>query len=128
MDVKTLKLESHFADYLSEAFKPLGVYINFFQSSLKPGEQRDFAITLVNDLTQAAKGDLVLSLVQDGKGGRELARMSRAFEVAGLGEVTYQVPLTVPAGAGKCILEATAKPAGKGRTEATTSRRWVDLQ
>jgi hypothetical protein len=128
MDVKTLKLEPHFADYMGEAFKPLGVYINFFQPSLKPGEKRDFAITLVNDLPEPAKGELVLSLVQDGKGGRELARATQPFEVRGLGEVTYQVPFTAPAGAGKCILKAMAKPVGKGKQEATLSRRWVNLE
>ena len=30
-DVAALKLEPHFADYVREAFKPLGVYLNFWQ-------------------------------------------------------------------------------------------------
>ena len=29
-----------FADYMGEAFKPLGVYINFFQPTVKPGVSR----------------------------------------------------------------------------------------
>ena len=33
-DVETLTLEPHFADYMGEAMKPLGVYVNFFQPTL----------------------------------------------------------------------------------------------
>jgi beta-galactosidase len=128
VDVRKLKLEPHFADYISEAFKPLGVYINFFQPSLKAGEQRDFTVTLVNDLAEPTKGELVLSLLQDRKGGGELARAAQRFELTGLGNVTCQVPLKVPGGAGKCILKATAKPAGKNSQEPTVSRRWVNLE
>ena len=39
-DVTRLKLDPAFADYMAEAFKPLGVYINFFQPTLKAGEAR----------------------------------------------------------------------------------------
>src|SRR5512147_2914951 len=48
-DVTKLKLDPAFADYLAEAFKPLGVYLNFFQPTLAPGTSRTFKVMLVND-------------------------------------------------------------------------------
>ena len=38
-DVKALKLNPWFADYMSEAMKPLGVYLSFFQPTLGAGEE-----------------------------------------------------------------------------------------
>ena len=34
-DVTKLELDPAFQDYMGEAFKPLGVYVNFFQPSIK---------------------------------------------------------------------------------------------
>ena len=39
-DVKTLKLDPRFADYMGEAFKPLGVYLNFFQPTARGRRRR----------------------------------------------------------------------------------------
>ena len=61
-DVTKLELDPAFADYVSESFKPLGVYINFFQPKLEAGTERTFKIMMVNDLPRAAQGRLVLSL------------------------------------------------------------------
>jgi hypothetical protein len=60
-DVTRLKLDPHFADYMGEAFKPLGVYINFFQPTLSPGNSREFTVMMVNDSYQAASGQVVLT-------------------------------------------------------------------
>ena len=40
LDVRALQLEPHFADYVAESFKPLGVYINFWQPELQPGKHK----------------------------------------------------------------------------------------
>jgi hypothetical protein len=46
-DVTRLKLDPAFADYMGEAFKPLGVYVNFFQPTLHAGASRTFTVMLV---------------------------------------------------------------------------------
>ena len=67
-----LKLDPAFADYVGEAFKPLGVYLNFFQPTLKAGERRAFTVMMVNDRNEPEKGELRLAL--EAEGGREVAR------------------------------------------------------
>jgi hypothetical protein len=126
LDVKRLKLEPHFADYMGEAFKPLGVYLNFFQPTLSAGKARTFTIKLVNDEARPLAGDLVLSL--ETRAGRQLAKVSRRFQLDALGDASFELPLSIPAGSGECTLKATAKPEGVARRNQTTCRRWVQIQ
>jgi hypothetical protein len=125
LDVKTLKLDPHFADYLGEAFKPLGVYINFFQPALKPGQPREFTVMMVNDEPRAVHGRLTLSLEK--KSGEKLAAAEQGFSLPEWGAETQRMSLAVPDTEGECILKATARSEGKG-SEATVSRRWVTLR
>ena len=60
--MKKLKLEPDFADYVGEAFKPLGVYLNFFQPTLAANTERSFTVKLINDEDRPADGELVLWL------------------------------------------------------------------
>jgi beta-galactosidase len=120
-DVTKLKLDPAFADYMGEAFKPLGVYINYFQPTIVPGAQT-LSVMIVNDHGKAIKGDLVLTL-EDPK-GRVLARAQKPFSLRELGDQTLEVELAVPQAAGRCTLKATAKAKG---LEPTVSRRWVKM-
>lgn len=124
-DVASLKLHPDFADYVREAFKPLGVYINFWQPKLKPGTERRFTVMMVNDDYEAAEGKLVLSLERE-SGDREAVRQEMPFKVAGLGQQSYEVPFRMPASQGKFILKAAAYP-GRQNSEPTISRRKVNL-
>ena len=74
--MKALKLDPWFEDYMGEAFKPLGVYLNFFQPTLEAGKSRSFRVMMVNDLYAPEKGELRLTL--EGEDGREVARAPRA--------------------------------------------------
>lgn len=124
LDVKKLKLEPHFADYLGEAFKPLGVFLNFFGPTLEPGTEHSFTVKLINDETEPAAGNLLLLL--ETEAGQRLAMATREFHVGPLGDVTLQVPLAIPAGTGKCLLKATAGK--RGATSPTVCRRWITLE
>jgi len=110
---------------MGEAFKPLGVYINFFQPTLPPGGSREFTVTMVNDTYQAASGQLVLTL--ETRDGMVLSRAKLPYAVPELGDLTFQVPLLIPNHAGDCILKAAAIPDGKAPVGPTLSRRWVKL-
>lgn len=124
-DVTRLKLDPAFADYVGQAFKPLGVYINFFQPTLAAAESRSFKIMMVNDYARTVNGDLVLSL--ESEAGETLATAHCAFELASLGDDAYDLSLTVPEASGKCILKATANYDEKGKANQTLSRRWVTV-
>jgi len=122
-DVVNLKLDPYFSDYVGEAFKPLGVYLNFWHTDLRAGSEQEFRIMLVNDEAQSRKGSL--ALVLEDAGGHELSRVSTGFELAALGQMSYRLRLAIPAGAeGKCLLRARAVPEG---TDSTTSRRKVTV-
>jgi beta-galactosidase/beta-glucuronidase len=122
-DVTKLKLDPAFADYVGEAFKPLGVYLNFFQPTLAPGTSRTFKVMLVNDQAQPISGKLLLTL--ESEKGKVVARAERDFAMKEFGDQSLEIPLAIPAGSGKHTLRATAKPA---KSESTVSRRWVTLK
>jgi len=125
-DVTKLELDPAFADYVGQAFQPLGVYINCFQPKLAAGSSRSFKVMMVNDYPQAVRGTLVLSL--ENKSGQSLAKAEQRFELAAGGDASYELPLTFPAATGKCVLKAIATPNGDGKSEATISRRWVKVE
>jgi len=125
-DVARLKLDPHFADYMGQAFKPLGVYINFFQPTLPTGSSREFTIMMVNDTCQAASGKLVLTL--ETRHGTVLSKAEQPFAVPELGDRTFQVPLLIPKHPGDCILKAAAIPDAKTPDGPTLSRRWIKLR
>jgi len=126
LDVKKLKLEPHFADYMAEAFKPLGVYLNFFQPTLPPNAERDFTVKLVNDEDRLLQGRLALTL--ETPQGKVVARTGRGFSLPALGAATMNLRLAIPNVAGKHILKASAQARGPDREPATLSRRWVTLE
>jgi hypothetical protein len=125
-DVTKLELDPAFADYMGQAFKPLGVYLNFFQPKLPAGTSRSCKVMMVNDHPQAVRGTLVLTL--ENESGQPLARAERRFELAAGGDASHELSLAVPAATGKCLLEATAQPDDGGKTDATVSRRWVTVE
>jgi hypothetical protein len=123
-DVAALKLEPHFADYVREAFKPLGVYLNFWQPALPPDSIRRIAVMMINDAYETTSGKLALTLERTS--GEELARREVSFAMPALGQQTYAMDLPVPRTAGACVLKAAAYTAG--HPEPTISRRKVTIQ
>jgi hypothetical protein len=70
---------------VGEAFQPLGVYLNFWQPSLRAGAERDFAVMLVNDEEAATAGEVTLAFE---RGGQVLASRQAPFSLAPLGQQT----------------------------------------
>jgi beta-galactosidase len=119
-DVRALKLNPWFEDYMGEAMKPLGVYLNFFQPTLEGGRSRSFRVMMVNDLYEPLRGELRLSL--EGEDGKEAAHATRPFDIAPLGTLTRDLELAAPRAKGRYLLKATAIAADGSRT---LSRRKV---
>jgi hypothetical protein len=124
-DVKTLQLDPYFMDYMGNAFKPLGVYINFWHEQLEAKSHRTFQVMLLNDFSEPVAGDLELVLESDK--GRVLAQKTSPFSIAALGQETQFVEFDIPDAAGKCILKAIALPSRGPQQEPTISRRRVNL-
>jgi beta-galactosidase len=127
LDVKNLKLEPHFEDYITEAFKPLGVYLNFWQPTLPAGADRRFTVMMINDDAQPVEGKLLVTL-ESRATNEVVARSAAPFSLRGLGQFSYNVNLTTPKTAGEYLLKATAVPGGAGEAGATVSRRRVSIK
>ncbi|HVN80470.1 MAG TPA: glycoside hydrolase family 2 TIM barrel-domain containing protein, partial [Terriglobia bacterium] len=125
LDVQKLQLEPHFSDYLSEAFKPLGLYVNFWKPKLEAASSPQIQAVLTNDEYSAIKGQLVLSL--DADNGREVTRTESPFTIEALGQASYSLTLKMPAAIGKYTLKAVAKPADSGSQLPTLSRRRIEV-
>lgn len=121
-DVRTLEFQPHFEDYMQEAFKPLGVYIHFWQPKIEAKARRTFRIMMVNDTGQRRTGKLTLML-ESSSGGKQVARAGSEFDVPALGEANYDLELAVPDVQGEFLLKAAADT-GKG---ITLSRRKVTI-
>ncbi|HXK08110.1 MAG TPA: glycoside hydrolase family 2 TIM barrel-domain containing protein [Vicinamibacteria bacterium] len=121
-DVRALKLNPWFEDYMGEAMKPLGVYVNFFEPTLAPGKPRSFHVMMVNDRDRAQKGEL--RLVLEREGGAEVARAVRPFEIGPLGTLGHDLELAAPGEPGRYLLKATATSDDGART---VSRRKVTI-
>ena len=124
-DVEKLELDPYFRDFMGEAFKPLGVFLSFFQPTLTAGGTRMFQVMLVNDEARPAAGTLAITL--NSEQGGELARKEVEFSVSALGQQTLYVDFTVPKAAGKCTLKATAAPRDASFGGPTVSRRHVTI-
>jgi len=125
IDVKNLKLNPYFKDYMSEAFKPLGVYINFFQPTLKIGDTKEFTVYLVNDYDFPVDGKLNLSI--EIRGGKTLCQTEQGFSIEPNGSTILQLNLDVPNKPSYSILKAVAKPS-KTSISPTISRHWIKIE
>ena len=122
-DVAALKLEPHFADYVREAFKPLGVYLNFWQPEAPANSVRRSSVMMVKDAYAPSKGKLALTL---DRAEEQVTRQDVAFALPGLGQQTYVIDLQMPHTAGLCTSKAAAY--AEGQSEPTVSRRRVTIQ
>jgi len=124
-DVETLELHSNFEAWVGEAFKPLGVYINFWRLTLQAGIERDFEVMIINDHSIASRGELSLRL--EDSSGAPAAQSTVPYEVEPNGQQTRRVPLALSALPGEYWLKAVAMPAGADDSSSTTSRRRLSL-
>lgn len=119
-DVTTLELEPNFADWVRESFKPLGLYINFWQPTLKQAERRVYSVMMVNDEPRSIGGKLTVGFEPAGE------KVEQPFELPAYGQHTWNITVTAPERMGAYVLRAEALEAGK--REATVSRRKVEVR
>jgi len=124
-DLQKLELHPEFADYVGEAFQPLGVYLNFWQPSLRAGSSRVFNVMMVNDKYEDARGRLILLL--HCPGGPAAALGETRFELPALGQQTYRFTAQIPSRGGACVMRAEAHAEGPAGGSPTVSRRKVNI-
>jgi hypothetical protein len=124
LDIRNLQLEPHFAESMEQAFKPLGVYLNFWHSAIPVDDSRRYDIHMVNDEDRLRAGELQLVLT-DERGDR-VASEGMRFSLPPLGAQSYSTFLRMPATPGRYVLQAIAK-ADDDAANPSISRREVTL-
>jgi len=124
-DIPSLTLQPSFTRYVREAFKPVGVYINFWQPKLVASSKRSYNVMMVNDHQETVSGRL--SLTFEGETGREVETGSQPYSIPSFGQQTYVFELQTPKTEGKYVLRATAQPASGPSKEPTISRRKITV-
>ena len=103
IDVANLVYEPHFAEFVKEAFNPLGVMLNFWEEEAAAGTAQEMEVYLVNDRYDAWAGDVTLRVLRD---GQQVASASAPVQVGPIGQQTIKIPVTLPAAPGRYTLSA----------------------
>ncbi len=82
LDIEQLTLEPHFADYVRDAFAPIGVMVDFWEDESLAGTQHDVPLVVINDTYDVVQGTLRLRLIED---DRTLAQSEVPCRVESLG-------------------------------------------
>jgi hypothetical protein len=124
-DIQKLELHSEFRDYMSNAFAPVGVYLNFWQPTTESGTLRSLPIMLVNDKYREVEGTLTLMLEKSQ--GEQVAAQTAKFTIAPLGQETIYDDFKFPQTTGEFLLRAVIQYSENGKDVSTQSRRQVKL-
>jgi hypothetical protein len=103
INVKNLTYEPNFRRYVSAAFAPTGIMLDFWGDELPPGEKRELPVVVINDLYEKWSGTVRFRLLG---GAKTLAEQTQPCEVAALGDKRLTFNLAVPAEPGRYTLEA----------------------
>ena len=138
-DITTLQLHPEFEKYMSEALKPLGVYLKFWGEgepgkvwhrdpwfSIRGGAPHVFPVVLINDDTEPIAGKLVLTL--ESLDGKTLASSEKPFQLDGAGRNAYELSVPIPKENGKYLLKAVAFPDGSRHKSPTISLRKLSVE
>ncbi len=122
-DPRTLEFQPTFLKYAKEAFKSLGVYLEFWKREVKAGENRVFYVMMINDYHEAKEGELNLYMKYEDGSIIELGR--RPFFMGKNGSATVKYDISMPEKIGKTemIAQAVTKDG-----LMTKSYRWVEVK
>ncbi|RMG00618.1 MAG: hypothetical protein D6741_06500 [Planctomycetota bacterium] len=101
IDVKNLVWEPHYAQYVRDAFAPVGVMLDLWDEKLPRGERREVAVYIRNDLQTAWHGTFRLRY-----DGDEKPIVEKTIALPAMSMTTIPVVVPVPASPGKYTLVA----------------------
>jgi hypothetical protein len=102
-DVERLAWEPEFAEYVRDAFAPVGLMIDAWADEYSPGKTQDFPVVVINDLYQRWKGTVRFRLLGEGK---TLQEQTQPAEVAALGKLKLVFSVKIPGHPGSYQVEA----------------------
>ena len=103
IDIRELEYEPHFYKYVRSAFSPVGVMLEFWEKSVNAGSTESFSVRLINDTYTKYNCKLVLNLARD---GISVSQKTEEVYIDPLGVRVVELPLRIPAQAGRYTIEA----------------------
>jgi hypothetical protein len=125
-NVKNLEIHPPYLKALREAFKPLGVSLNFWRDSVLAGEILKVDVMLLNDTYRAIEGKLLLTFeqVETGKKVEE----TKEFKLPDLGQQTVRFEIHNQSESGNYILKATAFSDLQNEPTICIRKTFVDMK
>jgi hypothetical protein len=102
-DIERLTLEPQIAEYVRDAFSPVGLMLNFWEESMPAGAESRFEVIAINDLEPAWEGSIRLSWLH---GDSPALEQDQPCIIPGFGRVSRTFSMTVPSEPGDYTLSA----------------------
>lgn len=99
IDVEKLTFEPNFAEYVREAFNPLGLMLDFWAEEIPAGSKQSTRVFVINDREEDFSGDIRLKCAKQGDEPVQIG--SKAVRVAGLGREILSFEFTAPEAPGR---------------------------
>jgi beta-galactosidase len=103
IDIKNLVFEPHFYKYLKPAFSAVVLMADFWEKSVKTGQQLNIPVHIINDTYEVFEDSVKLTLQY----GNEIVKKQSVFiSLNALQKKIIGIPVSIPNTRGKCRLEA----------------------
>jgi hypothetical protein len=103
VDLKNLTYESNFYKYVRPAFSPVGIFADFWETSLRGGQKIVIPVHLINDTYSRIEDNLNLKIF---RGNEIIFERSMHYDLEPLGKIIIEIPVLIPDKAGNCMMEA----------------------
>jgi hypothetical protein len=112
VDLEALEFDPTFERYVRDAFHPVGVMLDFWDESVRPGEARKFQVVVINDLDRAWNGQVrLVAACQDR--GEGPASASIDVRLPAWGQENLEIPFALPTTEGECTIAAELTTPGE---------------
>jgi hypothetical protein len=102
-DLINLVYEPNFLKYVKQAFSPVAVMAEFWESSLNGGQQLNVPVHIINDTYETVDDSVRLSIY---RGNEIIFNQSLSYKLEGLQKKIVSIPVLTPNISGECRLEA----------------------
>jgi hypothetical protein len=106
IDIRNLVLEPNFIKYVKPAFSPVGLMIDRWDITYKPGEEITVPVVIINDTYEEWSDTLTLSLLNN---RQSLEKLSVVAKVESLGQANQEFLINIPSEKGKYVMVAELK-------------------
>jgi len=117
VDLEKLVFEPLIAEYVREAFSPIGVMLDFWAEQLPPGSKRELKVYAINDLYQDWQGTVRLRVV---RGDAAVSVQGRELKIPALGREILTFTQAAPEQPGEYTM--VAELIGPGATPIRSLR------